>query len=402
MTDREQNSQSVVFIYLCIMIRRQLEALVCEKAQKFPVLAITGPRQSGKTTLIKSCFPQYRYYNLEAPDTLAMIQSDPRTFLSGQQGLILDEVQKAPELFSYIQVIADEEKSKGKFILSGSQNFLLQERISQTLAGRIYNAKLLPFDNQELSENNLLSSYSKQIFTGFYPRVIADGIEPSDYYPQYIQTYVERDVRDLLRIGNLSLFQRFIRVLAGRAGNLLNLTEIGTELGIDHKTVRSWISLLESSYIVFLLQPFEKNYNKRILKTPKLYFYDTGLLSNLLGIQKESQLEVHWAKGALFENLVIANLQKQFLHNGKSIMLYYWRNQSGNELDCIYEDNGTLNALEIKSSTTFSTDFLKGLTYFKRISGETSLKLKLIYGGGNEWKTSDGLEILSWKSNHKS
>jgi len=380
------------------MITRTLGPILSEKARLFPIVSVTGPRQSGKTTLCKQVFSEYIYYNLEAPETFQMIMSNPRGFLSGKSGVVLDEIQKAPELFSYLQVISDEQEKPGQFIISGSQNFLLQDRISQTLAGRVYNARLLPPDLIEIANSLTLQvNPDYYMFRGFYPRVIAQELPPSDFYPQYIQTYVERDVRDVLRIGNLALFQRFMRVLAGRAGKLINLSEIGNQVGVDHKTIRSWISILEASYLVFFLQPFERNFNKRIIKTPKIYFYDTGILCSLLNIQNEESLMQHWARGEVFENLVIANYQKCNLHQGIYRQLYFWRDQSGNEIDCIYESDGKIHATEIKSAASFSTEFLKHLKYFRKLSNDTDVKLSLVYGGNENWETADGIEIKSWK-----
>jgi predicted AAA+ superfamily ATPase len=339
---------------------------------------------------------------LEAPDTYEKLQSDPRSFLSGDKQVIIDEAQKMPELFSYIQVISDELNKPGKFILSGSQNFLLQNQISQSLAGRVYNTVLLPPDLSELKSGGILkgSTPDDAVFRGFYPRVIANNISPEDFYPAYIQTYVERDVRDVLRIGNPALFQKFMRVLAGRAGRMLNLSAIGNEVGVDHKTIGSWISVLQSSYLIFLLQPYEKNYNKRIVKTPKLYFYDTGLLCSLLGIHQADTISQHWAKGELFENLVIADIQKRMAHIGKGhIQLFFWRDQTGNEVDCIYEFDGRIFAIEIKSSATYRSEFLKGLNYFKSLQDKESPEpnLQLVYAGNDEWTDSNSnIKILPW------
>jgi uncharacterized protein len=382
------------------MIERTLTKIIEEKSRLFPIVSITGPRQSGKTTLSKLTFPEYNYYNLEAPDTFEKLTNDPRTFLTGKKGIILDEIQKAPELFSFIQVISDEQNVPGQFILSGSQNFLLQNKINQTLAGRVYNASLLPPDlSESISSSAACEDPNKQIFQGFYPRVLSQGIAPADYYPSYIQTYVERDVRDVLHIGNLAQFQRFMKVLAGRAGKLLNLTAIGNEVGIDHKTVSAWLSILEASYLVFFLQPYERNYNKRVVKTPKLYFYDTGLLCSLLGIETPDSVIQHWAKGELFENLIIADIQKRFLHSGRKVQLYFWRDQAGHEVDCIYETNGIPTAIEIKSSATFRQDFLKGLKYFQALPNQNLGRVQLIYAGNDNWiDGKTGCEIQSWFS----
>ena len=295
------------------MVTRHLQKQLLLLAKKMPVIAITGPRQSGKTTLLKTAFPSYDYVNLEHPPTRTLALNDPDHFLAQyNKGLIIDEAQRAPELFSYIQVVVDKKKKMGQYILSGSQNFSLIENISQSLAGRVVLVNLLPFSYKEMLEGKLKIKNSEQlIFKGAYPAVYDRKISPAVYYSSYLNTYVERDVRQLVNVQNLSLFESFIKLLAGRVGQLLNLSELGNSLGVDHKTVKKWLSVLETSYIVYFVQPYHSNFNKRLVKTPKLYFYDTGLACNLLGIDDEKQLINHWAKGALFENMVINELLKE-------------------------------------------------------------------------------------------
>lgn len=377
------------------MIQRDIVAKIKLMAQKMPVISITGPRQSGKTTVAKMCFPEYDYVNLENPDTFEDAKSDPRLFLSRhKKGLIIDEVQLFPALFSYIQTISDENNKPGEFILTGSQNFLLSEKISQSLAGRVFVTHLLPFSVAELKQSSYsFDNYDQAIFKGFYPRLYDKQIEPPLFYPSYIQTYTERDIRQIINISNLFLFQKFMRLAAGRVGQLLNYANISIELGVDLKTVKSWFSILESSFIVFFLQPHYKNFSKRLVKTPKLYFYDTGLVCSLLGLKKEEDINLHWAKGALFENLIIADLMKNYYNKVEIPPLYYWRDNTGNEVDCLIDDAIRIISVEIKSSTTIHADFMKGLNYYKKLN-DTS-KPYLIYGGNDDRKRNEA-DVLSW------
>lgn len=377
------------------MIQRDIVAKIKLMAQKMPVISITGPRQSGKTTVAKMCFPEYDYVNLENPDTFEDAKSDPRLFLSRhKKGLIIDEVQLFPALFSYIQTISDENNKPGEFILTGSQNFLLSEKISQSLAGRVFVTHLLPFSIAELKQSGYnFDTYDQAIFKGFYPRLYDKQIEPTLFYPSYIQTYTERDIRQIINVSNLFLFQKFMRLAAGRVGQLLNYANISIELGVDLKTVKSWFSILESSFIVFFLPPHYKNFSKRLVKTPKLYFYDTGLVCSLLGLKKEEDINLHWAKGALFENLIVADLMKNYFNKVEIPPMYYWRDNTGNEVDCLIDDAVRIKSVEIKSSTTIHTDFMKGLNYYKKLNDNS--KPYLIYGGDEGRKRKEA-DVLSW------
>ena len=368
-------------------------------ATKMPIISITGPRQSGKTTLAKQCFPEYDYMNLENPDVLATAKSDPRLFLSQhEKGLIIDEAQLFPELFSYLQTISDENNKPGEFIITGSQNFLMSEKISQSLAGRVFVTHLLPFSLAELKKSDLLSdNYSEFIFKGFYPRIYDRDISPDLYYPSYIQTYTERDIRQIINVTNLSSFQRFMRLVAGRAGQLINYSSIANELGHEVKTIKSWFSILEASFVVFFLQPHQKNYSKRIVKTPKLYFYDTGLACSLLGIRNEDEINLHWAKGALFENMMIADIMKNVLNMGHFPLLFFWRDNTGNEMDCLIENALGIKCVEFKSSTTLHPDFFKGLQFYKKLSNAKEENLYLVYGGNKNVRRKEA-NILSWKN----
>lgn len=368
-------------------------------ATKMPVISITGPRQSGKTTLAKLCFPEYDYMNLESPDVFANAKSDPRLFLTQHKtGLIIDEAQLLPEMFSYIQTISDENNKPGEFILTGSQNFLLSERISQSLAGRVFVTHLLPFSIEELKKSKILTdNYFEFIFKGFYPRIYDKDISPDLFYPSYIQTYTERDIRQIINVSNLSAFQRFMRLVAGRTGQLINYSSIANELGHEIKTIKSWFSILETSFVIFFLQPHHKNYSKRIVKTPKLYFYDTGLACSLLGIKNEDEIKLHWAKGALFENMIIADIMKNYLNQGYVPSLFFWRDSTGNELDCLIEGALGIKAVEIKSSTTLHPDFFRGLNYYKDLSNLNDESAYLIYGGNKNVRRKEAT-VLSWRN----
>ncbi len=365
--------------------------------KKFPIITLTGPRQSGKTTLLKENFSDYAYYNLERLDYRELILSDPLGFLKNAGSkVIFDEAQNIPELFSYIQVISDERGQSGQYILSGSQSFLLNERISQTLAGRVSINHLFPFDITELPANKK-QSYLQQIIRGFYPRIYQHNIAASEFYPSYLQTYIERDIRTLKSVENLNTFTRFLGLCAGRAGQILNLSSLASDTGISVNTAKSWLSLLEASFIVFLLQPYYNNFNKRLIKSPKLYFYDTGIVSSLLRISEYTTLRTYPLYGALYENLVISEIVKIFYHSGKRPPIYYWKESNGKEVDCILEKNfNEIIAIEIKGGETFSKDYLKNLSGF--VNESTSLKIKkyLIHPEAKATKIKD-ITVLSWE-----
>lgn len=381
------------------MVKRELIGKIKLMATKMPVISITGPRQSGKTTLAKECFSGYKYVNLENPDVFDEAKTDPRNFLSQHKnGLIIDEAQLLPELFSYIQTISDDHNKAGEFILTGSQNFLLSAKISQSLAGRVYITHLLPFSIKELKKTKFATeNYLRYIFNGFYPRLYDKKIEPQEFYPSYIQTYTERDIRQLVNVSNLYTFQKFMRLAAGRIGQLLNFNSIANEIGVDLKTVKSWFSILETSFIIYLLPPHHKNYNKRLVKTPKLYFYDTGLACSLLGIKSPDELDSHWAKGALFENLIISDLAKNFYNKGQPPPFYFWRDNTGNEIDLIIDEGTKIKSIEIKSAGTIHPDSFKGLNYYKELSKNKNVNSFLIYSGKVNSKRKTG-NVLSWKN----
>lgn len=380
------------------MIERKLKEKLLSLAGIYPVVTLTGPRQSGKTTLVKAVFQSYDYVSLEDPDTREIALADPRKFLSNRKnGLIIDEAQRAPELFSYIQGIVDAIDKTGQFILTGSQNFLLLEKISQTLAGRVATLKLLPLAMGELKNSGFIfQELDELIFKGMYPRLFDKKISPTDYYPFYIQTYVERDVKLIKNIANQSAFIKFLRMCAGRTGQLLNINELANSSGIDQRTVKSWISILESSYIIYLLTPHYKNYNKRLIKMPKLYFYDTGLACSLLGIRKQEQLAMHFSYGSLFENFVINEFFKNSYNKVELPDFYFWRDKTGREIDLIVDRAEKIIPIEIKAGKTFSMDFFKNLNQWNKFSGGNPENAYVIYGGDKRMLLSEG-NVIGWK-----
>jgi len=376
------------------MIRRTLIDHIRKMVEKFPIISLTGPRQSGKTTVLKEYFKDYKYFNMERLDYRTLFLSDPVGFLNTQGSkVIFDEAQRVPELFSYLQVISDE---RGwQYILSGSQSFLMNEHISQSLAGRVNVNHLLPFDVTELDEKTT-EDCRKLIVTGFYPRIYDKNIAPEDFYPSYLQTYIERDVRTLKNIENLHSFSKFLSLCAGRTGQVLNLTSLANDAGITVNTAKSWLSVLEASYIIYLLQPYYQNFNKRLIKSPKLYFYDTGVVCSLLKISNPETLYTHYLYGSLFENLVISELRKRLFHSGKHPSMYYWRESNGTEIDCLLELDNRLAIIEIKGGQTFSKDFLKNLNTFPSSSEKTGkIEKYLIYQGDFSTQTGE-CNVLCW------
>jgi predicted AAA+ superfamily ATPase len=380
------------------MIARNISQKMLEMAGKFPVVTITGPRQSGKTTLIKHIFKNKSYVSLENPDTRLFVEEDPRGFLrSYPDGLVIDEAQRVPDLFSYIQGLVDEKNEPGQFILSGSQSFLLHHKISQTLAGRTAILRLLPFCIPELAQEHIdFQTYEEYIFTGSYPRIYDKNIRPSDFFPNYIQTYLERDVRSLQNIHDLSSFIRFLGLCAGRIGQILDLTSLANDCGISVNTAKAWTSVLEASYAIYLLQPYYKNYNKRLIKRPKIYFYDTGLACSLLKIESAKQLETFYNLGGLFENMIINEIIKQKYNKGLQPGIYFWRDNKGKEIDCLIDQFDQPLCIEIKASKTFHTGFFKNLNYWNRLSGSDVANNLVFYGGNDSLSTSLG-RLISWK-----
>lgn len=379
------------------MIERILQAKLIELTKKYPIVTLTGPRQSGKSTLLRHSFPDYNYVSLEDPDMRLFAMEDPRGFLATYPDkTIIDEAQRVPPLFSYIQTHTDKEGREGMYLLAGSHNFLLMETINQSLAGRTAILKLLPFSHTEMKQSNLLpQSVDEEIFNGSYPRLYDKQIAPSDYYPFYIQTYVERDVRLMKNIGDLSKFIRFIKLCAGRIGQLLNLSSLANECGVSVSTISAWISVLEASYICYLLKPDYNNYAKRLVKTPKLYFYDTGLACSLLDIRTPQQVTTHFLRGGLFENLVINEFVKAAYNCGTEPDLTFWRDSTGNEVDLLQYINGKPYAYEIKSGATYSPDFFKGITKWAKLAEVVPQQCAAIYSGERNMKTAAGT-LVRW------
>ncbi|MBV5328478.1 MAG: ATP-binding protein [Chlorobium sp.] len=380
------------------MILRKSQTTLLRLAQGFPVVAITGPRQSGKTTLAKATFPDKPYLSLEDPDIRAIAETDPRHLLASYpDGAILDEVQRAPSLFSYLQTLVDSNMRPGLFVLTGSQQFGLFSGISQSLAGRVGLVQLLPFSLRELSEAGLLSgNLDDLLYQGCYPPLYDRTLNPGDWFAGYVATYVERDVRQLINIRDLSTFQRFLKMCAARSGQLLNLSSLASDCGITHNTASAWISVLEASYIVHLLRPHYRNFNKRMVKAPKLYFCDVGLAAWLLGIRKVEDMAFHAQRGSLFETLIINDFLKHCWNDGLPSNLFFWRDSKGLEIDVLLEQGENLIPIEIKSGATIAADFIENLKKWSVLANNRDQSLYLIYGGDRQFILND-TQIIPWR-----
>jgi len=379
------------------VINREINNVVLKMSKQFPVVTITGPRQSGKTTLAKNVFPNKPYVNLENISIRESANYDPIGFLNNfPKGAIIDEVQKVPELISYIQVIVDEVQTNGLFILTGSYQFELMKNVSQSLAGRTALITLLPFSLNETENYNTDNDLDDLIFKGFYPAIYEKKQNPETAYEFYFRTYIERDLRDISKIHNLSLFQKFTKLCAGRIGQILKLSNLANEVGISHTTAKEWLTLLEASYIVYLLKPWHANLNKRLIKSPKLYFYDIGLASFLLGITAKRHLFNHPLRGNLFENLVVLELIKYRLNSGKPDNLFFYRDSKGNEVDIICEIAGTQLPIEIKSGQTVSKDYFKGLNHYSKLVKKLPFGKIIVYSG-NRFDKTNNTQILNYK-----
>lgn len=362
-------------------------------ADKFPVIVVTGPRQAGKTTLCKQLFTGYRYVSLENPDILRFAEADPRGFLTVyREHVIIDEAQRCPTLFSYMQQIVDESGINGQFIITGSQNFLLLESITQSLAGRVFIMELLPFSQSEQPSGN----WCEAVIKGGYPRIYDKKIDPGDFFSGYMKTYIERDVRTISNVHDLSLFRKFIDMLAHNIGQLLNFSHLSKDLGVDVKTLQRWFSILETSYIVFALKPWHRNFAKRMVKMPKVYFYDSGIPAYLLGIETHDDLILSPFKGGLFENFAITECMKAQKNKGKSPLFFFWRDSNGNEIDLVIAHGNKVKLVEIKASETVKQEYLKSLHYLDNLQSEIKFS-HYLFNTMNETQRRSNEIILSWK-----
>lgn len=379
-----------------MIIPRLASSAVQRLAKGFPVVAITGPRQSGKTTLSRQLFPGKPYVSLENPEQRLFASEDPKRFLAQfADGAVIDEVQRVPALLSWLQGLVDERQRMGDFILTGSQQFDLVRHITQSLAGRVGRVELLPLQGLELRQaGQLPSSLDEMMVKGHYPALYSRELLPQDWFANYVATYVERDVRQLLQIKDLQLFQRFLRLAAARSGQLLNLSALGADAGVSAVTAREWIGVLEASYLVMRLQPYFENFGKRLVKTPKLYFLDTGLLCWLLGIHSAAVLSTHPLRGQIFETMMVVEAYKAALNKGRQAAIYFWRDSAGQEVDLLAQRDGVFESYEIKSGATFSPDWFKQLTQFEKLNPQ-AVRSTVIYGGEESSSRSQG-EVLAW------
>jgi uncharacterized protein len=387
-----------VLFYDDCMFERFLKKKLISASRQYPVVTVTGPRQSGKTTLVKTAFPHKHYVSLETPDDREYAETDPRGFLKQLSGgAIIDEIQRAPKLLSYIQTLVDEKQKEGLFILTGSQQLLLLDNITQSLAGRTALLTLYPLSLAELQKNNLArKDLAGQVSAGGYPRIYDRKLNPAEWHANYIATYVERDVRSIKNVGDLSAFTRFLKMCAARSGQLLNLSELGNECGINHNTAKSWLSVLEASFIIFLLQPHFANFNKRLIKSPKLYFIDSGVLCYLLNIKDPAAIVTSPHRGQLFETLVMGELVKYYANRGMRAPLYFWRDKTGHEIDCLVDENNRLIPIEIKSGETITGDYFKNLNFWKSLSNSQE-KGFVVYGGDHPQKREQAA-VVSWNA----
>lgn len=376
------------------MYTRAAEKYISRIQSKYRCITIMGPRQSGKTILSKKLFPTFDYFTFESPDLRSRVLMDPKSFLKSISSSILDEVQKVPELLSYIQEILDDPSDSRKLILTGSNNLLLHEKISQSLAGRTRIIELLPLQRKELPDKERSNDIYTTLFFGGYPRIFDQKLNPTEWLEDYYRTYVERDVRMLLNIGDLTTFDRFVRLCAGRAGQLINYDSLASDAGISQPTAKSWLNVLQASYICFLLEPHYRNFNKRIIKSPKLYFTDTGLLCYLLRITSPEQIATYPLLGSIFENWVISECKRTFHHQGRQAPLYFWRDQHGHEVDLVVDQGASLFCIEIKSGQTFQKGFIKAIRWLNKLQDRPDGAC--IYGGDDIFFVN-GIMVRSWK-----
>ena len=382
------------------MIDRHASRLVQQLAQGFPVVALTGPRQSGKTTLARQAFPGKPYFSFEDLEVRHRVMSDPRRFFALlPEGAVLDEAQHCPEVFSYLQGVVDERARMGEFVITGSQQFGLLGQITQSLAGRVGLVQLLPLSLAELAQAGLAGKTLEQaVWAGGYPALFDSRRRlgsPAQWMGAYTATYIERDVRQVLGVSNLSLFRRFVLMCAGRTGQLLNLSALASDCGISHTTARSWLTVLEASYLVHLLQPYHQNFGKRLVKMPKLYFLDTGLLCHLMRIDSPQTLATHAMRGPIFESWVVSETLKHRWNQGLSADIHFWRDNHGVEIDLLFEHAGKLHAVEIKSGATFSPDWLLGCQRWQRYAGAAAGTPVVLYGGRDSYAIN-GVQVMAW------
>ncbi len=380
------------------MIPRTATATLQRLSKGFPIIALNGPRQSGKTTLAKAVFSDKAYVSLENPDEREFAERDPRAFLKRfETGAILDEVQRCPHLLSWLQGLVDERGRMGDFILTGSAQFDLISGITQSLAGRVGRIELLPFSVAELAAVGALpATLEDMLWRGAYPALYDRELTPGDWFPNYVATYLERDVRQLIAVRDLSLFQRFVRMCAARSGQLLNLAALGADCGISAVTAREWLSVLGASYLVTRLPPYHRNFGKRLVKSPKLYFLDVGLMAWLLGVRDAVSLQTHAARGALFETYVVSECIKQRFNAGQSADLYFWRDSAGHEVDLMFEGPLGTQAVEIKSGSTFASDWPDALQKWQKLAGGATLAPVIVYGGAGGYERQ-GCRVMGWQ-----
>ena len=382
------------------LIDRSIQSTLDDIVRQYAVVSLCGPRQSGKSTLVKMCYPQKQYYSLENPDTRALISADPRHFLNQcdlKAGVILDEVQRFPELLSYLQGIVDAHRIPGSFILTGSNNLQLNASITQSLAGRVGILELLPLSFAEIATSYSVDNY---LLNGFFPSVYQYDMDPILFARNYIKTYVERDVRQLINLRDLHIFQRFLKLAASRIASTINKESLSNDVGVSQNTIKNWISALETAYLVFQLQPYFENFEKRCIKAPKLYFTDVGLASYLLGIHSTEQMNIEKMRGALFENMMVMELVKQQYNFGKESHLYFFRDSHQNEVDIVLQHRGKLVPIEIKSTATFHPALLKNLHYFQKLVGDRAPRAYLIYTGEDEYQIGN-IQLLNFKNIHR-
>ncbi len=381
------------------MLNRAAFSTALRLAQGFPVLAITGPRQSGKTTMARALFAGKPYVSLEDPEEHSFAEADPRGFLARfPQGATLDEVQRCPGLLSYLQGVVDERQRIGEFIITGSQQFGLMSNIAQSLAGRVGLLQLLPFSLAELKVGGMLpETLDAVMLQGGYPPLYDRPVMTGDWFPNYVSTYLERDVRQLLAVRDLSLFQRFLKMCAARSGQLLNLSALAADCGISHVTAREWMTVLEASYIVYLLRPYHRNFGKRLVKMPKLYFLDSGLMAYLLGIRDAETLATHASRGAMFETLAVSEWIKRQFNAGQAAELYFWRDSAGHEVDLLIPNGNRFMPVEIKSGATFSADWTPALRKLSALFGDAALPPGIVYGGEGRYER-EGCHVAGWRA----